>query len=1292
VELKKDGSLVRRLQRKKNGSILVVTDGHTANNRIWHLIRGEFLTEADKLRTLHPNRIEPKRSAEVIIAIPELPLDSGLLFATLPTQQRTGLPFHLNADFYPTEDRKRIILEQDFQSQWNRAAIAAGASALAGSLDKLPTLLGHQRFWELLARVKQVVANEEIFAGFWSDISPSLASASIIYTNQKKWRKPNEVFYLQQASEKVALPVLEDISLNFVHEDLRPHQNLFTSAPINVRRLTIQDVVAGLKQQGLTTQFQRNNWPPFLKKPAALRVLWEEIIVLLNPLHVSHLPQHQQHPPYNAAIKSLSTLALAVSRDGALCPCITVYRAGRPDIERIFSHLDPTIRFAAPETNSFPLFTSLCPEFGPAQAIRVLQKTEAVAFAAAVTGGFVSVSGLFSWLVEHRAAILHNPSLKTSLAALSIYPSAGSYCPLTSLSLPGDFEDPLQLAALLNVNALSKHHDFLRELGIKDLSFAVYVSQHLIPALRRRDLLPAKRRAAVLLVASRRSEITEDQGTCATLASLALVECGDDQFHAASEVYFPGQIVAEVLGDTVLQAKLPVGHETIFTEMFKWLGVAEHPRYEDIVSRIKTLVVTPPTSGSLASIQVIFAHLANRLQNDAPSSALNGLRTLAWLPARQQAARWFKPAEIYAEFSFYLFDSQADFLNVDRTVQNSGTVLLTFLGVKSTPSVSQVVAHLLHCAQAGTPVNQEVYAFLNNNADDPNILQLRSHPCLLLTDGHYIHPGGVFWSEHSFGRFRKQLGPELRKYNDFFQRLGVSEKPNHHDALKVLSELTSEFGSRNRSLDDAAHAVALACWRMLESALESATLSSADLASLKDARCVPNATHNLTPPTWIFFEDRAGLAAKFEGFLATNAIPRPLGAAKAMAAAGVRTLATAVEVSLLEFPNPVEDPELARRIQERRLQLARVLDAQAAHTNTDEKLTKLDHIRFEKVDLLKISYKLNAFARTLTSTPEDCPALFRAAEGILFFVAPNNRVPWTSIARELALALNPDEEPGRIASGLKEVLSAETTEEAKAVLDELGFSTLEATSTTPVAGTETIGELGGQTTTPDSPPVNEPPPLTPGQAVDAILGPDAKPPTPPPPGLDKPDLPEGQPTGVPGATGGKGGKSGPSGPGTRPPAPQRGKLRSYVVKNPTPSECEPDPAKVKQRGAIANAGVAKVVAYETEAKRNPKEMPPQHPGYDIESHNASGEVERFIEVKSISGYWGTEGVGLTSPEFFKACELGDRYWLYVVERADQPDARIYCIQNPARKVDQFLYDDGWQQAATENSTTHEPQT
>jgi hypothetical protein len=92
-------------------------------------------------------------------------------------------------------------------------------------------------------------------------------------------------------------------------------------------------------------------------------------------------------------------------------------------------------------------------------------------------------------------------------------------------------------------------------------------------------------------------------------------------------------------------------------------------------------------------------------------------------------------------------------------------------------------------------------------------------------------------------------------------------------------------------------------------------------------------------------------------------------------------------------------------------------------------------------------------------------------------------------------------------------------------------------------------------------------------------------------------------------------------------------------------------------------------------------MPKNHPGYDIESRDTSGEIERYIEVKSRSGLWGDDGVGLTSTQFSKARELGEQYWLYVVENAAQPDAQIYRIQNPAGKVEQFLYDAGWQDTA-----------
>jgi hypothetical protein len=1297
VEIREEGRLSRRLERVKQNDSILLTDGDPANDRVWHLVRGDFSAKAQELRQLHPRRIEPKRSAEVTIAIPVFQIDSGLLCATLPTQQQTGLPFHINADFYPSEDRKRIISEQDFQSAWNRAALDAAAGMLAGSLPKLQAWLGHQRLWSLLARLQQASAEaevnraEKVFGQFWAQLAPSLASAQVIYTQQEDWRKPSEVLYLQQESERAALPVLESIGLAFVHDDLRPHQNLFTSAPISVRTLSVPHVAEALKLKGLTEQFDRGAWPEFLQTRGALRSLWVELELLFN-----RRAGTSSTAARDAA--SLSALSLAVRRDGALCPCTSVYRASNLETERLFLHLDSAISFASAETNGFPLFSSLSPAFGPAQAIGVLQKLGPAGLGVAVQGGLVTIPALLSWFVDHRTAILESANLRPALAALSIYPSAGGFQPLTSLSLPGHFTDPLQLAALLDVTILPKHHDFLRELGIQELSFPVYVAQHLIPALQSPELPDQKRRDAVLLLASRRSEISEDQEIRQQLASLSLVECSDRSFHDASAVYFPSQVVSEVLGGTALQAALPAGHETVFTELFRWLGVAEHPRFADIEAHVKRLVSTPPNPASLASVRTVFAHLAARLHGDEATVALNNLKTLVWLPARQQPTRWFKPPELFAVFQDYLFESQASFLDIDRATQSNGSKLLTYLGIKSAPSATQVVAHLLHCAGNSAPVNQEIYRFLNENHQDATVAQLCYKRCLLLPDGTYASPASVFWSEHPFGRFRMQLGGDLRRYNDLFQRLGIRETPTHEDAFNVLGEISAAFGSVNKPLDDAAHAVVMACWRMLETALETSALTTAGLAErLAETKCVPNAARLLVLPTWMFFEDRAGLASKFEGFLTPNVIPRPLGASKAMAATGVRTLVSAVEIELLECQHPTESLLVTDRVRERRLQLARVLEAQSSGGNHEARLAEMDRMRFESAELLQIRYKLSAFDRTLTSRPENCPALFQAQSQLLIFVSCKDRPPWAPIARELALALYPDEEPGRIAPGLKDVLAADTVADAMDILDQLGFAIWEATAAAPTSDSATVTALGGETTT-----TGTTQPGGGGQAPDggSIPSTSTAAPTLPQTLPAPPQAPPGTPP--PGVGGFPDGGGGPAtGGGTKTPCeatstrgqrpPRRGRLRTYVIKDPTPSDGPPDTKGHQERSAVGAAGIAKVVEFERALGCDPKVMPHHNPGYDIESRDpASGTILRYIEVKSLSGLWGQDGVGLTTTEFLKAQEMGDLFWLYVVEHAQQPDGRIHCIQNPAGKVDQYFYDDGWQQAKVEDTRSMRP--
>src|SRR5437867_8293351 len=111
-----------------------------------------------------------------------------------------------------------------------------------------------------------------------------------------------------------------------------------------------------------------------------------------------------------------------------------------------------------------------------------------------------------------------------------------------------------------------------------------------------------------------------------------------------------------------------------------------------------------------------------------------------------------------------------------------------------------------------------------------------------------------------------------------------------------MQEISQAFGATNSALDANAHAVVMACWQFLERAFNDETEAPPpELAMLGASKCIPNAEKLLMPPPWIFFENRAGMAAKFDGFLAANVISRPIGSSRAMASAGVQSLGSAVQ-------------------------------------------------------------------------------------------------------------------------------------------------------------------------------------------------------------------------------------------------------------------------------------------------------------------------------------------------------------------------------------------------------------
>ena len=107
---------------------------------------------------------------------------------------------------------------------------------------------------------------------------------------------------------------------------------------------------------------------------------------------------------------------------------------------------------------------------------------------------------------------------------------------------------------------------------------------------------------------------------------------------------------------------------------------------------------------------------------------------------------------------------------------------------------------------------------MNEKAEDPALNLLKNKKCLFLNE-RYLKPNQVFWSEHPFGHYRWRLSEELRPFIRFLRRIEVHDEPDREDALKVLSEIATEFGGTNSPLNDDAYGVSMLCWRFLEKTL-----------------------------------------------------------------------------------------------------------------------------------------------------------------------------------------------------------------------------------------------------------------------------------------------------------------------------------------------------------------------------------------------------------------------------------------------------------------------------------------
>lgn len=1054
---------LRRIAQLRNGDLICqVRRGfdeedtlidHNGSIRCWRVFTGDFQFEASQLRDRYSDVIENNRSSVVRIAVPDSPVADGLLFATLPTEQSTGLPFHIDADFFPASDRKSIAFGDSYdpRSEWNRVALKAAAAVVAANLITIRDTLGQDAsdFWRFLDALYKIngARGSDVqvpLGAFWQSLAPSLPSSPIVRSESGEWLKPSEVRIPTGREEESAIRTFGELGIGMVSRNLWSYRNVLTSNAVGVKRLTVDDIAGSLRKMGLVTHAQP--LPSAFQSREALESLWSGIEGVIGNTQAASAQSN--------GVMLLRECTLALGRDGRLWPCQSAIYADEQTRSVFAGCLPEGVTLTVED--SVPLLRRICPPLSPEVAVWLLEQLTPDDLQALWMGRDLDPSRLLRWFDANKSKL--NDDLRDRLAKLPIFPSAQKLRSLKELWLPGGFDDPMGSAGLLDMGVLSGLSDFLEYLGARKLTFENYAMRYIAAdfTLDKGASIQLKR-AHLANLERHIGQIRSNLQLREKLAATNIVECTDGVFRMPSGVYFPSKELREMLGNRVSYATFPesaAGRR----DLYAWLGVSAQPRVQDILRIIEGQTAQPPTEEARSTVVKMLEALWSAWPGlDGREKAyVNALRDKQWLPAEGDGQRWYKPDQLYAAYNKHFFASQAKFFDASVPVQQRTSILLQSLGMQSTPRPVQVVDHLLWCVERQQAPPGGIYRWLDENAKPEELERLSDEACLWIGT-EYLSPAKCYRGQHSFGRFRSQLGPNLLSRQNLIQALGVKEAPGPSDAIDVLREVSDAVGHYPLTEED--HGVVLQCWVELSNSLQSGLIGVKPMAaSLCDIPSVPNESGLLQTPDWVFFEDRPGLRAKFPDLLAGNCIPKQQRVWRAMEAAGVRPLSAVIRSYHHDLENQIEVAEIRDRISERIKLVRAILEPSVERNPRDSKGIPVGHLRFFRADKLTITWELDAFGRIWPRTsPESVQAHLDVDQGAIYFTSSaDGTYPWSAIAREMTCAVAPHESIGAISPGLRMVLEAKTFEDAFGQAEELG-----------ITGIQELGNLSNQGNTAD---------------------------------------------------------------------------------------------------------------------------------------------------------------------------------------------------------------------------------
>ena len=703
VELRRNGERVDSFSREDADELCAITG--TGSRREWLMLSGEFAEEARTFFASNPT-LDGRRRSSVSLAVPLDEDVHGLLCAYLPTDEPSRLPLHVNADFFPGSDRRRLLVE-GLRGEWNRLAMRVVARTLADHLEVLADALSPTRLWHLLFGAHQAKDEADGLAlnAYWDMIGSVLRETLVMWTTASAWTSPSRAYLLgSPADERSVVPLLERLGVPVVHSDVAGYVRQMTGWA-GAREFTLAALTGALLTADADTPGGLAQLFPAAEERSAL---WEEADRLLA------------RKKADADREAFRGVRIMPGVDGGLWAARDLVRTDAPTAKLIddIGLAAKSLDMAALPADAAQL-KALCDPFDVRFMLTFLSGYDGKRkLTDALDSGRLAAARLLTWLAGRENEIAEW-NQQARVAALPIFPTSSGYRILAEAPLPGDFVDRLGIADAIDITRIGGCGEFLARLGAKELTRQRYLVDFLPQAATQPSIVASDAwRELILDLARDLDEVAADDRVRAALRPLPLVPVtrrGEQMTAAAADAYFGTREVRDVFGDDVCLADLIRGHETVTETLFRWLGVVGTPRLDDLVAHVRNLAGQAPTEGIRGRVTGVIRYLGTLVpdRRTALPPEVEPLRKLAWLPAERDQLRWYSPAEVQTEARRYLFETQGTFLDVPREVQQPAADFLYWLGVTANPTAMQVVAHLLTCAEQERPVNQEVFLELS---------------------------------------------------------------------------------------------------------------------------------------------------------------------------------------------------------------------------------------------------------------------------------------------------------------------------------------------------------------------------------------------------------------------------------------------------------------------------------------------------------------------------------------------------------------------------------------------------